>query len=224
MAILPGIKQQFLSHLRMLVICAVLVASISGCSAKVNDDYGRYLANNTGTFKVGFKLPSTCYYLPYPTQNHYFSFRSFTGGYYLKEWDVEIGKALDATMLSRDVADIFENITKSKSRSCDDGNIVTIDLNKYNFSNCQASVDVTITLSRTIGSVTSNRYTAVGQRQCGKMYWGGAFATKNAVQQSTKDAIDKILFVFLSDYRHSLDEIVATNSNQQLGVVVPEMQ
>jgi len=192
--------------LRSFAVGAVMMLlSLSGCSSSINNDYGRYLVNNTGTFDVGFKLPNTCYYLPYPTQNHYFSFRSFTGGYYLTEWEVEIGKALDTTMKSRDVVDIFENINKSKSQLCNDGNLVTIDLNKYDFTNCSAYVDMTITLTRSNGDVFSTRYTASGQKQCGKMYWGGAFATKNAVQQSTKDAIDKVLFAFFSDYRHALD-------------------
>ena len=36
-------------------------------------------------------------------------------------------------------------------------------------------------------------YREVGQQQTGKVLIGGAFAFKNAVQQSTKLALDKIL-------------------------------
>ena len=32
------------------------------------------------------------------------------------------------------------------------------------------------------------------------MFWGGSFAMKNAIQQSTKLALDDILLEFIQDY------------------------
>jgi hypothetical protein len=42
-------------------------------------------------------------------------------------------------------------------------------------------------------------YQADGATQGGKMFWGGAFAMKNAVQQSSKLAIDSILRQLIND-------------------------
>jgi hypothetical protein len=47
--------------------------------------------------------------------------------------------------------------------------------------------------------VFSKTYTQDGKTQGGKMFWGGAFAQKNAVQQSTKLALDEILRQLISD-------------------------
>jgi len=46
-----------------------------------------------------------------------------------------------------------------------------------------------------------NHYEATGRSQGGKMFWGGAFGMKNAIQQSTKLALDSILSRFMSDLR-----------------------
>ena len=46
----------------------------------------------------------------------------------------------------------------------------------------------------------SKAYQVEGQSQGGKMFWGGPFAMKNAIQQSTKLALDEILRDFIADY------------------------
>jgi len=40
------------------------------------------------------------------------------------------------------------------------------------------------------------------------MFWGGGFAMKNAVQQSTKDAIDKVLTRLIADLRMTYSEML----------------
>jgi hypothetical protein len=46
-------------------------------------------------------------------------------------------------------------------------------------------------------------YYKTGISQGGKMFWAGAFGMKNAIQQSTKSAIDQILYLALSDIKAS---------------------
>lgn len=47
-------------------------------------------------------------------------------------------------------------------------------------------------------------YEDSGTGQGGKVFWGGGFAMKNALQQSTKAAADHSLRQYLSDLRHHL--------------------
>jgi hypothetical protein len=47
--------------------------------------------------------------------------------------------------------------------------------------------------------VFDETYLEKGKSQGSKMFWAGAFGMNNAIQQSTKNAIDKILVRALTD-------------------------
>jgi hypothetical protein len=56
-----------------------------------------------------------------------------------------------------------------------------------------------VTYRRGGQDVFTKVYDASGETQGGKMFWGGAFAMKNAIQQSTKLAMDDILRALIAD-------------------------
>lgn len=186
-------------------ILLLLSLMISACSAHIASDYPVYLSKNDNSLRFNFNLPESCYYLPKETQNYIYSFRSFTGGYYLTEWDVQFGEIFDATMRSNDIQNVFGKISKMRNPICSSDNLITFKLNDYEFIDCRAKIDLTITVVHSGEKILNKRYYDAGQRQCGKMYWGGGLATRNAVQQSTKDALDVIFLQFIPDMKHAID-------------------
>lgn len=73
------------------------------------------------------------------------------------------------------------------------------DLQKYEFTDFGAHVVLKASFERNGQQVFEKTYTASGETQGGKMFWGGVFAMKNAVQQSTKLATDDILRQLIAD-------------------------
>ena len=104
-----------------------------------------------------------------------------------------MGKILDATLMSTDVQQAFGILQKMPSVSSGSKSILVFDLKSYEFKNFTTSLSLKISLVRSEKEIFSKTYREVGQQQTGKVLIGGAFAFKNAVQQSTKLALDKIL-------------------------------
>ena len=71
--------------------------------------------------------------------------------------------------------------------------MLIFDLEQYTFEAFGAHISLKISLSHTDKVVFSKTYMQDGRTQGGKMFWGGVFTQKNAVQQSTKLALDEIL-------------------------------
>ena len=105
---------------------------------------------------------------------------------------------LDDTLQSRDVQSAFGRLTKSDGEQPGDG-LLVFDLQSYTYAELGAHVALKVTCRRGGQDVFSKVYTADGTTQGGKMFWGGAFAMKNAVQQSTKLAVDEILRKLIAD-------------------------
>jgi hypothetical protein len=190
-----------LLNLRGLVILATLVIT-TGCSIThpVMDDYGQYLANNGNPGQFQSVRTGEQYYLPAATQNHRYEFRSAMVGQ-ANLWVVEFGKALDATMRSKDVIDAFGTMKKATVESQEISNTIVFDLQKYSFEEFGAHVVLKISVKNAKGEVFSKTYTSHGKTQGGKMFWSGAFGMKNAIQQSTKMAVDEIVDAFIKDVK-----------------------
>jgi hypothetical protein len=62
-----------------------------------------------------------------------------------------------------------------------------------------------------VKKIFSKSYQESGKTQGGKMFWAGAFGQKNAVQQSTKLALDEILRQLITDLNTLSDEPNATS-------------
>ena len=185
----------------MKTLLAVLTAALllSGCSIRHNvvKDYPQYLANNQGASQLPSTTAASEYSIAPATLAHHYEFRSAMAGY-ANVWVVQFGEMLDDTLQSRDVQAAFGKLSKLQGGATDDG-LLIFDLQSYTYVELGAHVSLKVTYRRGGHDVFSKVYQADGTTQGGKMFWGGAFAMKNAVQQSSKLAIDKILRQLIAD-------------------------
>lgn len=190
-----------LLKLRSAAFLAVLTLT-TGCSIMhpVADDYNQYLSKNQGATKFETAKVANQYFLPAATQNHRYEFRSMTTGH-ANVWVVEFGKVLDATLQSKDVTDALGNLTKAAAESQGGNSTIVFDLQKYTFVDHGAHIALTISVKNANGEAFKKTYNASGKTQGGKMFWAGAFGMKNAVQQSTKYAMDQIMADFIRDLK-----------------------
>jgi hypothetical protein len=195
---------------RSYYVCAGLLAVAvmlfsGGCSIHhvIADDYSQYLANNEGRST----LPKTEYQAEYvltpPTADHHYEFRAAMVGY-AHVWVVDFGRMLEATLESRDVQAAFKKLTKAKGDKLSDDMTVNFGLIDYRFENFEATINLRISVSRGETVVFDKTYVETGLSQGGKMFWAGPFGMKNAIQQSTKTALDRILAQSLKDMAPSL--------------------
>ena len=132
------------------------------------------------------------YLLKPATQQHHYEFRAVVTGY-ANLGIVEFGKTLDDTLMSTDVQQAFGTLRKASGQSAASDGLLIFDLEQYTFEAFGAHISLKISLSHTDKVVFSKTYMQDGRTQGGKMFWGGVFTQKNAVQQSTKLALDEIL-------------------------------
>ncbi|MGW8393509.1 hypothetical protein [Pseudoduganella sp. HUAS MS19] len=102
-------------------------------------------------------------------------------------------------MRSSDVVAALGNVSKAGNDKSNSGNTLVLELQRYSFEDHGAHIELAISIRNIKGEVFRKVYSADGRTQGGKMFWGGAFAMKNAVQQSTKLAMDDILARFIRD-------------------------
>ncbi len=77
----------------------------------------------------------------------------------------------------------------------------------YTFADFHALVTVRAKAYQKIGQILLEKtYTKDGIRQGGKMFWGGAFAMKSAMRQSSFDAYKKVFAELRSDLLRVLRE------------------
>jgi len=185
---------------RNIFLVALLVLATSACTIRhdIEKDYPQYLVNNTGSANLPDTDKASEYFLTSNTQNQSYEFRAVATGY-ANLWVVEFGKMLDDTLKSTDAQNAFGTLQKVSDVSGDSRGLLTFDLQSYTFEDFGAHISLKISLSRLGQEVFSKTYTQDGKTQGGKMFWAGAFGQKNAVQQSTKLALDEILRQFISD-------------------------
>ncbi|MEJ2201959.1 MAG: hypothetical protein P8X63_13245, partial [Desulfuromonadaceae bacterium] len=182
-----------------VTVVIALAVSFSGCTIRhvVSEDYHQYLVNNEGSFQ----LPKTDYEAEYvitpETLTHNYEFRAATTGY-ANLWIVKFGEILEETLQSNDVRSAFKQLTKSEN-GAGPGMLIKFDLSSYEFEGFQASVALQVTVLKKGAVVFEESYFEKGTSQGGKMFWAGVFGMKNAIQQSTKNAIDRILERALRD-------------------------
>jgi len=186
--------------IRSIFLVVVIALGTSGCSIRhvIEQDYPQYLVNNTGAANLPNSDKASEYFLSSNTQKHSYEFRSVAAGY-ANLWIVEFGKMLDDTLMSADVQKAFGALQKASDISGDSKGVLVFELQSYTFENFGAHISLKISLSRLGKVVFSKTYTQDGKTQGGKMFWAGAFGQKNAVQQSTKLALDEILRQLISD-------------------------
>lgn len=182
----------------LIPLLVVFVMAFSGCSINhpVAKDYQAYINNDKYPRTLPESKVKSSYAIAEKTQNHSYEFRAASVGY-AHVWIVEFGKILDTTLNAEYVQEAFDSSSKISNKA--DSNQLTFELVEYTFENYQAYVTMDITLSKDEEKLFSERYTAVGVNQAGKMWSAGPFAMKNATLQSTKFAIDDILRDLIND-------------------------
>lgn len=189
-----------MNYVMKLSILLCLVALSTGCSIRhvVSDDYTRYLINNEGNYQ----LPNTDYVAEYVmapnTANHNYEFRAATVGY-AHLWVVNFGKILEKTLESKDVQNAFKKLSKANGKGTPGILVINFNLVDYEFSGFEALVKLQITAIKDDSILFDKTYFEKGISQGGKMFIAGPFGMKNAIQQSTKSAIDKIMAQSLND-------------------------
>ncbi len=183
-----------------LLALVLIIANTSACTIRhvVEEDYPQYLTNNSGSAKLPKTDRAGAYILAPDTQHQSYEFRAAVTGE-ANLWVVEYGKMLDDTLMSADVQAAFGSLQKASDTSPKADGLLIFDLQSYTFRDFGAHVSLKISLMRGGQEVFSKVYTQDGKSQGGKMFWGGAFAQKNAVQQSTKLATDEILRQLIAD-------------------------
>lgn len=182
----------------VFVFFMVLITSACTIRHSIDKDYPQYLVNNAGESNLPKTDQASEYFLTPETQQYTYEFRAAVTGY-ANLWEVNVGKILDDTLRSQDVQNAFGLLKKVTEPLADSDGLLIFDLKDYKFEGFSAHITLDISLSRSGNVVFSKTYTESGKSQGGKMFWGGAFAQKNAVQQSTKLALDEILRRLITD-------------------------
>ncbi|UTW09351.1 hypothetical protein [Pseudomonas benzenivorans] len=184
------------AYLLVLALCA----GVTGCTINhpIDKDYAAYLANNQGESALPKAQGPADYLLAPATETHHYEFRSALVGH-ANLWIVDFGKLLDMTLASQDVQQAFEGLKRHDGASSS-APVLRFELMQYRFEDFRAYVTLNVEVASAGQQLFSKTYQVEGKSQGGKMFWGGAFAMKNAVQQSTKLAMDEILRNFIRDF------------------------
>ncbi|MDJ0607755.1 MAG: hypothetical protein QNJ67_02170 [Kiloniellales bacterium] len=192
-------------------------ALTSACTVSVHEDYPQYLVNNQGRVTLPQVNEPVRYYLSPQTEGHTYGIRSARAGFFMNRWVIDFGSIMDTTMRSADVRDAFDSVQKTATPYDQDGLLVAFDLTNYQFAGFEARVNLRIDVRDDGREIMSKTYAAKGRSQGGKIFWGGSFLMKNAVQQSTKNAVDKILKEFIQDMNQAVELARLDDSNLSRG-------
>jgi len=184
-------------------ISILLITSACSINRPVSNDYDQYLANNEGVNNLPRAEHAASYQMSNAIKSHRYEFRSFMTGH-ANLWIVEFGKMLDATLRSKDIQQAFDSQLTSVDGINAKDTLLYFDLQNYRFEDTQAKINLRVTLKRNESVLFEKIYTANGKSQGGKMFWGGVFAQKNAVQQSTKLALDEIFKQLIHDFNQAI--------------------
>lgn len=185
---------------KVFLVFTIISLFSTGCSINhpVKDDYAQYLNKNSNKTSFPVTDVDAQYKLTPNTLDNKYEFRSALAGY-ANKWVVEFGQILDTTLQSSDVQHAFKRLEKNTSNN--PNALLVFDLENYSFTDFGAKVALKVTYQRDNSTVFEKTYRASGITQGGKMFWGGAFGMKNAIQQSTKSAIDQILIELINDLK-----------------------
>ena len=178
---------------------------LSGCAHTVSDDYAEYLRGNKGEFQFSQTGYEAQYYIAPQVRNHAYQFTSGMAGY-ANDWVVWFGKMLVDTLESDDYRAAFKTLSETTEKTPSKGLLFKYQKVGYRFTNNQAQISLQISVYWDGQWILSKTYRQDGRRQLGKMFWGGVFAMNNAIQQSTKTALDRTLSNSLSDFQAAMNK------------------
>lgn len=180
---------------RLMFLFLVLLSS---CAHPIHKEFDVYLKDHPVELQKIEKEAG--YTIDEATKNMVYEFRSFTTGI-ANVWVINVGELLKSyldTTLSGSFKLLKEDISKSAPVH------MHFKVNSYKFENFQAIIDLQINVYKGDVLVLDKKYVGVGQGQAGKMFWGGAFAQRHAVHQSSQLAFNSIMKEFLADFSEIL--------------------
>lgn len=187
---------------RALITLAMAVLLCSGCH-HVASDYGAYLAKHPAS-PTFLKVPVAAEYaIDEATLQHRTTIRSGLAGQG-NRWIVEFGQMLEQTMASNEVRAAFAQLSKAGANADPALVHLALELVDYQVSGMAAHVRLHVVISKQGATLIDKIYIADGPPQAGKVAWGGAFAMRNALHVSTKQAMDVMLREVLIDVRRVL--------------------
>ncbi len=189
------------AYCSVIFLITTIALCTTACSIRhvIEKDYPHYLAKNAGKSNLPKTDKASEYALTPNTQQHSYEFRAASTGL-ANLWIVEFGKMLDDTLMSTDVQKAFGGLQKvSGSSNSSSKSLLIFDLRSYAFKDYGAHLSIKVSLFRSGQEAFSKTYVQNGRAQAGKMIMWGVFAQKNAVQQSTKLALDEVLRQLISD-------------------------
>ena len=141
------------------------------------------------------------------TLNNQISIRSFMTGI-ANSWDAQPGQMLKQ-VVDMEFPQMFQyySFSTSYQEPMQGDRKLTIEMTipSYTFEDFKATVTVNFRVFEPgKKQLLSKSYTAQGITQGGKMFWGGAFAMKSAIRQSSFDAYKKIFEMMRTDLRAAL--------------------
>ncbi len=185
--------------LRSLAMTLVLALATMGAGCHhIKSDYPTYLQKHSASPALPRVPLEARYSIGEATLHHRLSIRSALAGYGNK-WIVEFGAMLEQTMQSTELQETFAGLTRQAASSGKPGYGIAFDLVDYQVSGLAAHLALRVVLERDGVVLIDKIYRSDGVPQVGKVFWGGAFTMRNALQASTKHAIDAALREFLID-------------------------
>lgn len=166
-------------------------------------DYPAYLQSQQGQATFPKVDADAQYRIDPATQAHHYEFRAASVGW-AHVWVVEFGKLLDQQLQTPDVRSAFRSLSAAQGTGTPEGLVLDFHLVSYTFSSFAAHVELQIAASRSGQELLNKTYSATGQNKAGQMMMAGVFGMKNAVNNSTKTAVDQILNQFLADLASKL--------------------
>lgn len=204
-SIFPITRKKTMKNL--LVITILTLATLTtGCSTFIAKDYPVYLTKNAGKVDLTPLKTKATYSISDRTMQHQHSFRAASAGL-ANSWIVEFGKMFEASLQSDDYSSSFGANASKVS--------VAFDLENYEFKNFQTYLTMKVVVKKSNSEVLNKSYSVIGKNQTGKVMMTGAFGMKNAVQQSTKLAIDDLMQKVFADLKHKNIAIIGFQPTKQ---------
>lgn len=187
----------------MRIILLLILFGTAACSTLVTKDYGQYLKNNSGKLKLENVNVGKHYHTTERTQKHSYKIKSFAAGWG-NSWIVKAQPLIEETLKSEDVKQALGDLTLAQDLKNESERVLLIDVMQYEYYGHTARIQINFAVKEKGQTLFEKSYLGTGAGQGGKVFWGGALAMKNAVQQSTKVAMDQILTNFTNDLKNGL--------------------
>lgn len=181
--------------LRAFLMVSVAIAA-TGCAHQVSFQDAEYV---TGAKQQAASVVAV---IDQATLENTVEIRSFMTGI-ANSWEVQPGDMLKQ-VVDIELPQMFASYEFSKKdkdpRGTGPGLVLAFTVPSYEFADFHATISVAVVAKGRSGNLLFEKtYSATGDTQGGKMFWGGAFAMKSAIRQSSLDAYKQIFAQLRTD-------------------------